>query len=216
MSVEQASPGTRERLLEAAGEVFAEVGFRNATVRDICARAGANIAAVNYHFRDKDGLYAAVLRSAHDTAAEHHPFSVGQAAARSAEERLGAFVTTFMNRLFEEGRPAWQPRLMAREMVEPTGALDQVVDGSIRPRFELLASIVVDLLGPAATEDRVRLCGVSIVGQCLLYHHCRPVVQRLFPGDTYTAERTRARAAHVVEFSLGGIAAIRAAHEGRA
>src|SRR5579871_2525553 len=54
---------TREKIIEAAGAVFAEVGFNNATVREICSRAGANIAAVNYYFRDKLGLYTEVLKS---------------------------------------------------------------------------------------------------------------------------------------------------------
>ncbi len=214
MSVDQTSTSTRERLLEAAGEVFAESGFRNATVRDICARAGANIAAVNYHFRDKDGLYAAVLTCAHDTSAHQHPYDTGQAEAHTAEQRLRAFVTTFMNRLFDEGRPAWQPKLMAREMIEPTGALDQVVARSIRPHFELLSAIVRELLGPGATDDEVSMCAASVIGQCLLYHHCRPVVHRLFPDDRYSAERTRQRAAHIVEFSLAGIAGLRALREG--
>ena len=59
---------TRQRLLEAAGEIFAEQGFRQTTVRDICARAGANVAAVNYHFGDKEKLYSEVLRFAHGCA----------------------------------------------------------------------------------------------------------------------------------------------------
>ena len=48
---------TKERLMEVAGQVFAEKGFRDATVREICQRAGANLAAVNYHFGDKERLY---------------------------------------------------------------------------------------------------------------------------------------------------------------
>src|SRR4051794_25089123 len=53
---------TRAKLLQAAGQVFAEVGYHAATIRKICARAGTNIALVNYHFRDKLGLYTEVLR----------------------------------------------------------------------------------------------------------------------------------------------------------
>jgi len=210
MAVEPSNPSTTDRLLEAAGEVFAEVGFRNATVRDICARAGANIAAVNYHFGDKDTLYAAVLTCAQDTSAQQHPDNAGQAEARTPEDRMRAFVMTFMNKLFDEGRPAWQTKLMAREMIEPTAALDQVVARGIRPRFELLSAIVRELLGPGATDDEVSMCGASVIGQCLLYHHCRAVVSRLLPNDPYTPQRARERAAHIVEFSLGGIAAVRA------
>ena len=63
----------RERLLEAAGEVFAERGFRDATVREICKRADMNQAAINYYFGDKKGIYEAVLRYAHRHAVEKHP-----------------------------------------------------------------------------------------------------------------------------------------------
>jgi TetR/AcrR family transcriptional regulator, regulator of cefoperazone and chloramphenicol sensitivity len=62
---------TRQRLLEAAGEVFADLGFRSATVRDICRRADANIAAVHYHFGDKEQLYAAAVHYAHLCATRH-------------------------------------------------------------------------------------------------------------------------------------------------
>ena len=68
---------TRRQLLEAAGEVFATAGFRNATVREICRRAGANLAAVNYHFGDKEALYAEVLRYAQQKAFEKYPLLPG-------------------------------------------------------------------------------------------------------------------------------------------
>ena len=55
---------TTQRLLAAATEVFAEVGYRAATLREICRRGQANLAAVNYHFRDKEHLYAAVVEAA--------------------------------------------------------------------------------------------------------------------------------------------------------
>jgi len=47
---------TRGRVLNAAARLFAEHGFATVTVRDICNKAGANVAAVNYHFGGKDGL----------------------------------------------------------------------------------------------------------------------------------------------------------------
>src|SRR5208283_4886901 len=53
----------REKLIEAAGKVFAEVGFDGATVRQICSRAGIDVNAVDEHFGDKLGLYTEVLKS---------------------------------------------------------------------------------------------------------------------------------------------------------
>ncbi len=68
---------TKARLIEAAGEVFARRGFRSATVREICSRAGVHVGAVNYHFRDKEGLYTAVLDHLHQTAVKKYPPDLG-------------------------------------------------------------------------------------------------------------------------------------------
>ncbi len=83
---------TRQRLLEAAGEVFAERGFRNTTIREICRRAQANLAAVNYHFGDKERLYAAVMEYAQDWALAKYPLAQGESRDIPAPERLRAFV----------------------------------------------------------------------------------------------------------------------------
>jgi TetR/AcrR family transcriptional regulator, regulator of cefoperazone and chloramphenicol sensitivity len=141
---------TRQRLLEAAGEVFAERGFRAATVRDICQGARANIAAVNYYFGDKERLYTAVLRYAFSCGLQKYPPLLDLDSNASPERRLRAFIRSFMLRCLAEGSPAWLGKLMEREMAEPTHALDILIHEAFRPLFELLMSIVRELLGPRA------------------------------------------------------------------
>ena len=68
---------TRERLIEAAGRLFAENGFEGSTIRGICEDAGANVAAVNYHFRGKEGLYAEVVADVIRRRTERFPMDAG-------------------------------------------------------------------------------------------------------------------------------------------
>ena len=195
---------TRQRLLEAAGEIFAARGFRAATVREICRRAQANLAAVNYHFGDKERLYAAVLQYTFHCA-EHYPLDLGLGGEASVEERLRAFIRSHLFSLLAEGRPAWHRKLMAREMAEPTRALDTVVDQMIRPDAELLMTIVRDVLGHDAHPQRVWQCASSIIGQCLFYHHARPVIMRLDPEQTFTPEAIEQLVDHITQFSLAAL-----------
>lgn len=210
MSETPDNTGTRERIIEAAGELFAAQGFRGATIRDICSQAGVNVAAVNYHFRDKESLYAEVLQHAHRHCAAEYPFEAPQP-GHTPEARLMAFVTNFLHRLLDDGRPAWQGKLMAMEMADPTPALDSLVELGIRPMFAALEAIVRDLLGAEATQEAVELCGGSIVGQCLHYKHAKPVIVRMGLWRIEGAEDVAALAEHIVTFSLGGIARIRQA-----
>src|SRR5450432_600559 len=172
---------TRHQLLEAAGAVFAEAGFHDATVREICRRAGANIAAVNYHFGDKEKLYAEVLRYSHGKTLEKHPVLLDVADDAPPEKKLHAFVHSLLLRIFDKGPTAWHGKLMSREMIEPTAALDSLVEERMRPMAGQLAKIVAEILDCSPNDERVRLCSLSVVSQCVFYNHCRPVVQRLFP-----------------------------------
>jgi len=198
-------PDTRQRLLDAAGEVFAERGFRRATVREICRKASANIAAVNYHFGDKDGLYMEVLREAQRVAHAKYPVTLGLGPDATPEQRLHAFVRSSLLRLLDPGRPAWHGVLISREMVEPTAALDLLIEESVRPRFELLFAIVRELLGADVPEERARLCALSIAGQCLYYYHGRHVITRLQPPEERGPLDVERLADHITEFSLGAL-----------
>lgn len=204
-SVLEKADKTAHRLLEAAGEVFAEKGFRCATVREICRRAGANVAAVNYHFRDKEDLYVAVLRYTHRFASERYPPDWGlEGPDPSPEDRLRAFVRSFLARILDSGRPAWHGKLMAREMAEPTRALDMLVADAVRPNAERLAAILRDLL-PGADAEEIRLASFSVVGQCLYFHFARPVIARLHPSFAWDdADRERV-AEHITAFSLAAL-----------
>ena len=202
---------TQERLLEAAGEVFAEKGFRDATIREICKRAGANIASINYHFGGKERLYSDVLRYVDDATNERHPAKAPEFAGLAAEKRLELFIVQFMRKVFDSDRPAWHQRLMAREMVEPTFALDELIDRNIKPRSIILQGIVRDILGPKATDQQVQRCAASVVGQCLFYWHCRPMIARLMPHLGYAPENVEAIAGHIHSFALGGLSQARAA-----
>ena len=204
-------PDTRQRLLDAAGEVFAERGFRRATVREICRKASANIAAVNYHFGDKDALYMEVLREAQRVAHAKYPVTLGLGPDATPEQRLHAYVRSSLLRLLDPGRPAWHGVLISREMVEPTAALDLLIKESVRPRFELLLGIVRELLGPDVPEERVRLCALSIAGQCVYYYHGRHLITRLQPPEEREPLEVERLADHITEFSLGAVRELTAA-----
>ncbi len=192
----------RERLLEAAGEIFATTGFRAATVRDICHRAKVNVAAVNYHFGDKENLYAEVLKHSYQYAMKKYPPTLGLEAGASAEVRLHTFIRTLLLRLLDRGRPSWHGKLMAREMVEPTAFFESIFEELIKPNFRLLKAVVRELLGAAASEEQTTRCAQSIAGQCLFYHQGRRVLARLEPQLAFSPDEIERLADHIAFFSL--------------
>lgn len=165
---------TKDRLLEAGIEIFAERGFADASIRQICARANANAAAVNYHFGGKAPFYAEVLATCHIRAAERRPMPRLDDDPDHPEAVLRAWIRWFLELLMVDGDGPLG-RLMAREMAEPTSALDELVLRSMLPIMRRLGTIVRALL-PDAPEATLRLCHNSLVGQVLFYKHAQPVI----------------------------------------
>lgn len=207
---------TRDRLLDAAGQVFAEYGFRDATIRDICALAGTNVASVNYHFGGKERLYAEVLRYADDRSMRGHELSA-DFENLPPEVQLAAFVRQFMERIFDPHRPSWRDRVMAREMLDPTPALAELAERNIRPRALMLQGIVRRIIGPDAGDQVVQLCAASVVGQCVLYHKSKTLMKHLMPAlPLEEGENVSALTEHVTRFSLAAMRAIQAKESGGA
>jgi AcrR family transcriptional regulator len=136
---------TRDRIVEAAGEIFAEKGFDATTVRDICQRAEANIAAVNYYFGDKQRLYVEAVVRAHRWRMERARLPEWSAET-TPQKKLADFVTTFIRRIRTGPDDTWHTRLVMREMMNPREACAELVQNSIRPQFEVLVGILRELL----------------------------------------------------------------------
>lgn len=192
----------RLRLLEAAEEVFARKGFDGATVREICDRAGMNVAAINYHFGDKERLYVEAVRNAHECSmAKFGP--PDWPAGTPPERKLRDFIGLLARAMNGPVRPT-ALQLMMREMAHPSVAIETVVREYIRPMAHLLKGIVRELL-PRLPEQQVLMIGFSVVGQCLYYRQNRHISEMLFGKKAVAAIDAEAVADHVTRFTLAAL-----------
>ena len=204
------APDTRLRLIEAASDIFIEQGFKAAKIRDIVERAKTNLAAINYHFGGKEGLYAAVIQ--HNAALAIEDMSPATREASTPEAQLQMYIRTFLKRLLDDNIQSRMSKLIAHEVVEPTAAFDLVLDQFAIPLHKTLNGIVRAILGPDANEESVRRSSMSIIGQCLYYQKARRAVQRIDPDFSYNPASIERLADHITEFSLGGLRALARKH----
>jgi AcrR family transcriptional regulator len=198
---------TRTRLLEEARKLFAARGFQHVTVREICHAAAANVAAVNYHFGDKRGLYLEVLGMAMAIMRETTEQVKQAGEGGDAEHKLRAYIRVFLHRI-DQGRDSWIHQMMTHEMAEPTDALDQVVEQVIQPRIAYIRELIAEMLGLPSDDARVMRCVLSVQSQ---FHAAmaNPVSRRLVPGFTGDPAAMDTLAQHIADFSVGGIRSLR-------
>jgi len=204
-AVSPTAAATRRRLLEAAGAVFAEHGYRGGAVREICSRARANVSAVAYHFGSKAALYQAVLRSTQDYATGRYPIAgLAEHAKTDAEAALHRFVLTFLRRLLDRGRPAWHGRLMTRELADPSPAFGIIVDEVAGPMFAELSAIVSQITAQPFDSHYTQLCVAGIMGQCTVHRNARALLAAMTPLANLDVDSL---ARHITVFSLAGLRA---------
>ncbi len=194
---------TREHILHVATEVFGEKGFKSATVRDICSRAGVGVASVNYHFGDKEALMNAVIEDAIDQAFETYPILLDRNEDDPAEERLMGFVEGALRRINMVKRGA----IFAKLLLDPVPVGKKLHRKYFASVVAANLSIARDLLGPAATEEEILFCARSIGGQCMIYS---PFGEKVFENriSFMSDEEIKMTARHITDFSLAGIKAM--------
>jgi AcrR family transcriptional regulator len=198
---------TKQRLLEAAEELFAARGFDGVSVEQITRKAKANRAAVSFHFGGKERLYIEAVKYAHRNCISGAPFPDWPAGTPAAE-RLRDFVRTMIVRMTADLSPA-SAQLMMREMIQPTAACEEIVREYIRPMAGVLIGILEEMLPPEVPQARRYMIGFSIVAQCLFYRQNRPVAALLMGEDEFRKLDVEALTGHVTMAALAMIEAVR-------
>ena len=209
MAVRKDGMDTKNKLLKAASEAFAEKGYRETTVAEICMQAGSNVAAVNYHFGGKDALYAAVWRNAFKEALRVYPPDGGLPPNATPEKRLHALIFSLLHRIMDNGRLGYAGQILLQEMSDPTDVIRQVRKDVIGPLREHTQQIIIELLGPKANDLQIGFCKMSVIHQCLAIGFRKGKLPSFIIKEKPTPELIDGLVEHITRFSLAGIKAVR-------
>ena len=151
---------TKQRIMEGQpGDIFGHQGFKTATVRAIAKAAQANIASINYHFRNKEGLYRAVLENIFSTVFKTIPVVMTAESNAPPEERLRFFIRGMFHRFLSSrglGGLGGKGKLIAREFLDPTPAFATIVETYIRPHKNILVDIIGKSSMPTLNRNQSR------------------------------------------------------------
>jgi TetR/AcrR family transcriptional regulator, regulator of cefoperazone and chloramphenicol sensitivity len=217
MSHRSDGQATRQRLIEAASSLFAEKGFHKTTVKDICEESGANIAAVNYHFGDKAGLYREVWQVAYNAAVTRYPFAIERLPTEMdttdlgdrPEEELRTHIYSLVHRISGLDPNGLIERLHVQERQRSTGLIDTTLHTVRKPARNHLRGAVQAILNVAVTDPLIDWCEAVILAQVRAIN---PAVRQTIPvfvERSLEADFIEQYAEHVVQFTLAALNGLR-------
>lgn len=200
---------TKQQILEAAGEIFAQKGVGRATGKEIAARAATNSAAVNYYFGGIDGLYAEVLVEAHHRLVDYDFLKKIAQAPGSAQDKLNALIDGAFRAVLGPRTSTWPLRVLGREMLQPSEAFPILLEREILPKKLLATGFVAEILGVTSDHPAVARCLPSILAPLgLLMIGSPQILEQAAPPAAFAEIDTVIR--HFQDFVAGGLAAIAA------
>jgi AcrR family transcriptional regulator len=194
----------KTRLIDAAGQAFAQRGYEAVGIREICHEAKANVAAVNYHFGDKRGLYIAALRHAQSCSVDEMQEPVWPP-GMTPQDKLQTFIRAMLESKLAPERPQWHLELMLREVTRPTDACREIVEDYIRPMARTLFSILQEMLPGVTLNQQTWMIGFSIVAQVLFYQLNQSIVRLLMGEKGFESLTLDVLTDHITQFCLAAI-----------
>ena len=176
---------TKELILNAAIEVFATKAYHAATLGEICEQAGANCAAVNYHFGSKDALLSEAITHAFKIADERYPIDGGLPPVAPPENRLKAFMAAIISRSFDTGPAGYFERILGRVMASESSRKDETFGEVGRIHHQVLDPILAEMID-FKDEAELAQAGTAIVALCVFQNTVPGCRQRMFPDGLNT------------------------------
>lgn len=200
-----AAQATKRKLLESAGEVFAELGFERGTIKDITTRAGVSVASVNYHFSDKFELYAEVVRMACEAGLKAPDVILNSSRSDDPRKLLHQYVMVFLSNLLDPSRPSWYGTIVNRELRLPNKLSERLIEELFLPHARALEIITERLIGRKLPRLKVILISESIMSQCAFFIDHQSILQRIHPELPAPSQRVKDIADHITHFTLAAI-----------
>lgn len=163
----EAPKSTRDRIMHAAGPIFADKGFEGATVREICMAADVNVASINYHFGDKQKLYHETVLYAHSC--RHDSVAKPDQPSSDPTVRLQHLIEQILFSMVVNEDGPWQVRLLTNEIQHPTDTCRQLVRDHFRPFLIELSQAIGDVAFDPLPANVLSTLAMSIIGQCMIY-----------------------------------------------
>ncbi|MDY6852721.1 MAG: CerR family C-terminal domain-containing protein [Thermodesulfobacteriota bacterium] len=203
---------TKDRLLDEAERLFADKGFPAVSVREITSAAKTNQAAVNYHFGGKKNLYLEVFRS------RWIPRASSMLSPRleelkgredvSADQVVRVLARSILDAPLSDEESLRHGRLITREFVQPTEALELVAKHHMTPMIERAGRLLAGTLEQNVSKERIVLYILSIIAQGIYFSNARMPVSRLLAKE-YNAEMIARLVDHITDFALHGLKSLK-------
>lgn len=198
--IENTQQQPREKILLIALELFAELGFERATVRQIAKKAQVNISAISYYFGDKVGLYRAAFTE--PMGSPKDDITLFNSPNLSLEQALNGLFSGFIEPLKQNELVQLCIRLHMREMVEPTGLWAQEIDNGIAPCHQALLVVLQKHLGLNTIDNDLHRLAMCIAAMGVHLFVGRDVIQKICPQITQDESALKTMQQRLVLFAI--------------
>ena len=195
---------TYNRILEAAGELFATIGFAETTNKMIAARAEVDLASINYHFGSRNGLYQAVLVEAHRRLVSVDSLQQIVAASLSAREKLKRLIEGLVKNATVD--QSWHVTVLSREFLSPTSHMQALQKTEIPAKLHFVLEILSELTAIPTDDPALLRCLISVMAPCAMLLVVGPNISPL--ADELHRMPRKVLVEHLFSFAIAGLEVI--------